>query len=863
MTDLIRDVRHALRSLARSPAFLAVALASMAVGIGANTSIFSLLDQVLLRRLPVERPQDLVLIASEGEHYGNNRGGQALSFPMYEDFRDMLVARQGGDLRPRVSDPIIGRELARPVFTDICARFPLGVGISIDGQSERATAELVSGTFFSMLNVSPAAGRLIDPGDDRAPLSSAVAVLGYDYWQRRFGGSPSVIGKAIRINDTPFTIAGVSARGFFGVDIGYAPDVRLPMMMKQPLTPGWYDLNNRRSRWPNIFARLAPGVSQDDASAAVQGVFQRIIDAEVTQPVFANAAPDTRKAFLHMTSKLLPAAQGRAPLRQQLSQPLWILMAAAAGVLLIACANVAGLLVARTAARRRDIAVRVALGAARWQVVRPILVESLIVGLAGGTLGVVLSLWTTRFLLGFLLPPNSPAVVSATPDPRILAFAFVVSVASALVFGLLPAVTGTRGARANLLRQRTLAGGASFRKALVVAQVALSLLLLVGAGLFIGSLRQLRNIDLGVRTDNVVTFRASPVASGYSAARSAAFYRDVLTRLRARPGVSGAGLAAMGILEGNEWDSSMTIEGVSQATHGNANPYMNAVSPGYFAALGIPLLAGRDFREADMWQASDPPPAGGTGDGYLVAIANEHFARHYFPKASAIGRHIGFGSDPGTPTPIEIVGVVGDAKYTGVRDEVPDQLFVPIFQGRAATAGLVYVRATERPDAMFTAIRDVVRQVDPNIPVFSTRTLDDKADQSLVNDRLIATLSAAFGVIATLLAVVGLYGLMSYMVTQRTREVGIRVALGALSGQVLWLVAREAAKLVGIGLVIGFVAAIGTGRLVESVLYGIPAHDPATIAIAVVLLGAAGIAAGLGPALRASRLDPVRALRDE
>jgi predicted permease len=863
MSDLFREAIWAARRLRRSPVFLLVALLSMTVGIGANTSIFTLLDQVLLRQLPVPHPEELVLVTSNGNHYGDNHGSNELSYPMYEDFRDALVVRPPGGAPPaRASAAVLGRDVTQPVFTGLFARFPAGFGIAIDGQSERAQGELVSGTFFDVLGVRAAAGRLIEASDDQVPDAAAVAVLSYDYWQRRFGGDLGVVGRTIRLNDRPFTIIGVSERGFFGVDLGYAPDVRVPMMMKAASTPGWNALADRRVRWPNVFGRLAPGVTTPQAAAAVATVFDRLLEIEVRQPAFDHASAETRAAFVRMTTALLPAAQGRAPLRTQLTQPLWILMAAAAAVLLIACANVAGLLVARTATRRRELAVRVALGATRWSLMRPLVVESLLLGLAGGACGVLLSTGLTRVLLTYLLPPGSSAVVSPAPDPRVLVFACVVSLASGLLFGTWPAV-GSLRARADLLRDRMrLGGGTVFRRLLVITQVALSVLLLVGAGLFIRSLRDLRDVGLGFETAHVVTFRASPVGNGYSPARSRAFYHELLDQLRARPGIVAAGLANIGVLDGNEWDSAITVEGPAASPRENRNPFCNAVSPGYFAALGIPLRLGRDFRDSDAWHDGDTV-APGSADGYRVAIANERFVAHHFGHTNPLGRHLGFGLDPGTPTPIEIVGVVADAKYTGVRDEIPEQLFFPFFGAQAATAGLIYVRAAERPTALFALIRDVVRQVDPALPVFAMRTLDDKADQSLVNERLIATLSAAFSVTATLLALVGLYGLLAYTVTERTREVGIRVALGARASQVLWLVTREAVGLVGMGLVLGLAGALVLGQFVASLLYLVPPRDPATFAGAASLLGLAGVAAGLGPALRASRLDPVQALRDE
>ena len=863
--NLLRDLRYAWRGLFRSPLFTIVALVSIALGIGANTAIFTLVDEVLLRRLPVKSPDELVLFTGSRNHYGSNSGGNMLSFPMYEDFRDNFVDRGAAAALPRVSLPVSNPAPATPIFSGLFARRALAMNIGVNGQTERVPGEIVSGTFFQMLGVGAAIGRVITPEDDRVRDGSPVAVLSYDYWRNRFGGDPHIVGQTMTINNYVMTIIGVSQAGFDGVDIGYVPSVRVPVMMKAQMTPNWDDMDNRRSRWVNVFGRLRPGVTMAQAKAVLQPYFHGILAQEVLESGFSGTSAYTREQFLKGQMDLLPAAQGRAPLRQQLSQPLWLLLGIVAGVLVIACANVASLLIARAAARQKEIAVRLALGAGRARIVGQLLVESVMLAAIGGLLGLVVASWTTRFLLGFLPTTDTPHVITGSIDNRILIFNFALSLATGLLFGIVPALRSTRPNLAPTLKDQVGAviggaGGVRLRKGLVVAQVTVSVLLLIGAGLFIRSLRNLRLLDLGLKTDNLIAFNVNPALSGYTPARAKQFHKELLERVRALPGVGGIALSNIGLLEGNEWDSSMTAEGYEAKPGENMNPFCNAVSPGYFKTMGIPLVAGRDFDDRDVRnepldpKASDPP--------YRVAVVNESYAKQYFAGRDPVGRHIGFGMNPGTKTPIEIVGVVKDAKYTGVRDDIPRQVFFAFLEAEL-NGSVVYVRALDQPDAAFRAIRQAVRGMDPNIPIFNPRTLDHQIDQSLLNDRLIATLSSAFGILATLLAVIGLYGVMAFTVTRRTREIGVRMALGAMQGDIVWLVMREVLVLVGSGVALGLFAAWGLSRVVSSQLYGMTANDPVTIVGAATILGAVALLAGYIPARRATRVNPVLALRYE
>src|SRR4051812_34943257 len=638
---IVRDLRYAFRGLARSPLFTSVALLSIALGIGTNTAIFTLVDEVLLRRLPVKSPDQLVLFNGARNHYGSNSGGNMLSYPMYEDFRDNFVERDAPAAQatlPRVSLPVAKGAPARTIFSGMFARRPIAMNVGVGGQTERVPGELVSGTYFQVLGVGAALGRVITPEDDKRG-DGPVAVLSYDYWRTRFGAKADIVGQTITVNNNKLTIIGVSQAGFDGVDIGYVPSIRVPVLMKAQMTPNWDDVDNRRSRWVNVFGRLKPGVTLEQAKAALQPYFHAVLEEEVLDAAFSGTTSYTREQFLKGEVDLLPASQGRSPIRQQLSQPLWLLLGIVGGVLLIACANVASLLIARATARQKEIAVRLALGASRGRIVGQLLVESVLLAAVGGVLGLVIASWTTRFLLGFLPVTDTPHVISGSIDTRVLLFNFALSLATGLVFGLVPALRSTKPNLAPTLKDQVGAvvggGGVRLRKGLVVAQVMVSVLLLISAGLFIRSLRNLRLLDLGLKTDNLIAFNVAPTLSGYTPLRTKQFDKQVLDRVSGLPGVTGMAFAQMGLLEGNEWDSSISIEGYEAKPGESMNPYCNAVSPNYFATMGIPLLLGRDFDDRDVrFQAADPKAQ---LPSYKVAIVNQSFATHYFGERSPVG----------------------------------------------------------------------------------------------------------------------------------------------------------------------------------------------------------------------------------
>ncbi len=846
MAHLLADLRYAFRTLRKSPVFTTVAVLSIALGIGANTAIFTLVDQALLRLLPVKNPQELVLVQAKGPWRGSSWGEDKLSFPMYADFRDH-----------------------NDVFTGMFCRFGYAMHVGFGGRTERVNAEIVSGTYFPVLGVNAALGRTMGPEDDKVPGGHSVAVLQYDYWKQRFNGDPSIIGQKILVNDHPMEVIGVAQDGFHGLNLGTIAQIYVPMMMKAQMTPGWDALADRHSRWVVTFGRLRPGVTREQAQASLEPYYHSLLELEVNDPYFARATAASKAKYVTSHIQVLPGSSGRSDLQDQLTRPLWILMAIVGGVLLIACANVANLLLARATSRQREIALRLALGASRGHIISQLLVESCLLAVIGGTAGLLLSTWGAHLLLGFFVDPDQPVTIAASPDLRILAFNFAISLLTGLLFGLVPALQSTRPELAPTLKDQAgnvLGGGqVRLRKALVITQVALSLLLLIGAGLFIRSLNKLMRVDAGFNATNLIKFTVDPSLNGYGPERARQYYRDLQLRLTSTPGVASMSYSGVPILEGDRWGNTMTIEGHTRQEGEDTNVLANNVGPGYFKAMGIPLLAGREFDERDQYTAAHPPREVAVGRPYRVTIANETFTKKYFGEnpANAIGRHVGFGGNPGLPTPIEIIGVVQDSKYTGLRDKTERELYFAELEDTAPGSITAYLRTQGDPDTMFQTVRKTVLQIDPNVPIYGMRTVEMQVRQSLSAERLVASLSSIFGTLATLLAMIGLYGVMAYTVTRRTREIGVRMALGAVSGNIAWLVMREVILLVAIGMALGLPSAWFLSRYVEAQLYGIVPTDPFTIVAAILALAAIAGLAGLIPAVRASRVNPVIALRYE
>ncbi len=833
MTSLIADLRLALRGLRRSPLFSLVAILSLALGIGANTAIFTLIDQILLRKLPVRAPEQLVMLFQQGNHNGSNMGTRMHSYPLYQDLQ----------------------QKAEPLQEVLCRRL-VPASVSVDNQTERVLAEMVSGNYFAMLGVQPAAGRVFSSGeDDQVYGGHPVVVLGYDYWVNRFARDPGVVGRTIRVNNSAMTIVGVSAAGFAGLDPAQAPQIRVPILMKAVMVPDWtwVHMDDRRTRWVQVFGRLKPGYTVESAAAPLQGLFTQVRTYEMTLPAAKDWSPYSREQFMKGVLRVDPAAMGFSGLRNDFSTALIVLMCMVGLVLLIACANVANLLIARAFMRQREIAVRLSLGASRGRLIQQLLVESLVLSFAGAVVGVFLAVVLTRSLLTLIPSGSAPLLISARPDLRILAFTLTLTSVTGIVFGLVPALRASRVDLWETLKATvgSIAGSGGslvLRKGLVTAQVALSFLLLFGAGLFTRSLQNLQTTDTGVALDNLVTFQLSPALSDYDVPRAMHLYQELQERLRTSAGVKSAGFATVPILSGDEWDSSTSVEGHQPKDGEDMQAFMNALSPGYFATMQIPILEGRDFTVADLKENSK------------VAIVNRRFAEHFFKGRSALGKRLGRGTGPKTKLDVEIIGVVADSLYQGPREGVRRQVFVPNWGKNSAA---FYVRTQTGSSAAYNLVRSELKRLDAAMPLYELKTLESQLDETLLTDRLIALLSAGFGLLATLLASIGLYGVMAFAVARRKKELGIRLALGAQPGLVIWLVMKEVLLLLAIGLAVGLPAALGLGRYVSSQLYGIEGHDPWVAGTTMVLLTIVSAAAGLIPAHRASRIDPILALRYE
>ena len=827
------DLRLAVRGLRRSPLFATVAILSLALGIGANTAIFTLIDQILLRKLPVKAPQELVMLYQQGPHMGSNMGSRMHSYPLYQDLQ----------------------KRAEP-FAEVLCRRLVSASIAVDNQTERVEAEMVSGNYFSMLGVPPAAGRVFNSQeDDRVFRGHPVVVLSHGYWVSRFARDPGVIGKKILVNDYPMTIVGVSAEGFAGLDPARSPQIRVPIQMKEIMAPdwGWLHVDDRRARWVQVFARLKPGYTVDSAKGPVQGLFTQIRGYEMTLPAAKEWSPYSREQFMKGKMLVTSAALGYSGLRNDFSTALLVLMSMVGLVLLIACANVANLLIARAFMRQREIAVRLSLGSSRGRLVRQLLVESLVLSCAGGLLGLGVAFVLTRALLALVPSQGQPLLISASPDPRILAFTLALTFLTGIVFGLLPALRASRPDPWTTLKDTvgSIAGGGGslfLRKGLVTAQVALSFLLLFGAGLFVRSLQNLKTAETGVALDNLVTFQLSPSLSGYDNPRAVILYRTLLERLASTPGVKSVALATVPILSGDEWDSSMAVEGHQFKDGEDMQAFMNALSPGYFATMKIPLLEGRDFKASDAREDA------------TVAIVNRSFASHFFPGGRAVGKRLGWGGGPKSKLTIEIIGVANDSLYEGPREGVHRQVFIPNWGKNSA---VFYVRTLTASSTSYNLIRNEVKRLDAGMPVYEMKTVEAQLDETLLTDRLIAMLSAGFGFLATLLASIGLYGVMAFVVARRRKELGIRLALGAQTGSVIWMVMSEVLLLLAIGLAIGIPAAMALGQFVAAQLYGIQPRDPMIAVSTVILLTTVSALAGFIPAHRASRIDPILALRHE
>jgi predicted permease len=831
--QLRQDVRYGFRLVRANPGFTAAAVLSLALGIAANTSIFTLVDQVLLRLLPVDNPRQLVQFRMEGGRFGNQNGDglHTFSYPLYAAFRDRNT-----------------------VFSGLTGQVPGQVGLVSGDRSQVVDSGWVAGNFFQVLGVKPHLGRLLTVEDDRPNDGAPVVVLQYDFWQARYDGRQDVIGSTIRLNGAPFTIVGVAAQDFEGTNPGLLTQLWAPVNARNAVIPDWRQtLENERSAWFYLFARLKPGFTLDQAQAEMRLVHDQQKQHELRGEFFAKF-PDVKDRFLRQQMTLIPASRGMSAIRRNFEQPLIVLQWLVGMVLLIACTNVAGLLLARASARQREIAIRGALGASRAQVVRQLFVESSMLALAGGIAGLFLSIWLTRGLVRFLPYNQDVMSLSTTPDARILLFTTVVTLITAFAFGLLPAFRGS-----NIPASAALKDGAGsvtsnrehvrLRKAFVALQVSASLVLLIGAGLFVRTLDNLRHVNLGFTTDNVVMFAVSP-ATRYESPRKLQLFRTLMESLATVPGVRAVGANTTRLLTGGRWDSGITITPTTTINERVPVSFFNAVTPGYFEALGIPVTMGRDFSWND-W-----------GGSRMLALVNQSLATRYFSGTQAVGQRLGQGR--AVPMDIEIIGVFGDARYHDVRGDIPVQTFVNMdARLEFVNAINVYARIQGDPRAIMPLLRQQVGRVDPDLVISEMRMMDEQVNRRLANERLLSFLSAGFAVLATILAVVGLHGVLAFVVARRTREIGIRVALGAQRRGVVRLVVREMLMMIVLGIVAGTAIAYLAGSYVETQLFGVKASEWSVFAVGVLTLLTAALVASLAPALRASRIDPIRALRHE
>ena len=835
MQTLWQDLRYGARMLLKNPGFTLIAVLTLALGIGANMAIFSLTDQVLLRYLPVERPEELVVLRSPGPKTGKvwSDGDDAASFtyPVYKALRDRNNA-----------------------FSGLLARFAIPLSVAGSGQTERADGELVSGNYFDVLGVRPALGRVFNQEDDRTPGAHPVVVLSHAYWTRRFGADPAILNKTLTMNGALMTVIGVSRDGFRGVQVGQTPDVFIPMMMKAQMTPNWNGLDDHKDYWLAIMGRLKPGMSRAQTEEAVRASYRLILEEEL--PLMTGFRAETRQRFLDMRILLDDGAKGRQILQRDAQKPFLVLAGMVGLVLLIACANVANLLLARGAARQREIAVRMALGAGRWRLMRQFLVESLLLSLMGGVVGLIVAAWTVSGLVAAIPPSIGVLGLSAELNPRLLGFALALSALTGLLFGVAPAARATRLNLEAVLREQgsSVSGGLSsvrFRKALVVSQIVLTTALLVGAGLFARSLNNLNRLDLGVRADHVIAFSIAPELNGYSPQRTIAFFDDLRQGIASLPGVRSVSAAEIPILTDSNQGSNVTIEGYQAQENEDMEVRHNRVGPDYFATMSIPLLSGREFAIGDG--AGSPK----------VAIINEAMARRYFANRNPIGSHFAFGAGNLIRPDIEIVGVVRDSKHATVREEKRPFAYLPYAQETDLGGITFYARTDQDVASIAPSLRREVERRDNNLPIYNLKTLRQQADESLFADRFLTTLSICFGSLAAALAAIGLYGVMAYTVTRRIREIGIRIALGATQGRVAWLIMREVALLAGAGLLAGAPLAFALGRAAESLLFGVKAGDPLVFVAAGLLLAFVALLGGYLPARRAAKVDPMVALRRE
>jgi predicted permease len=821
----------AFRTLFKTPFVTIVAIVSLALGIGANTAIFSLFDQLLRRPLPVHDPNGLVNLSAPPPKPGSTSCNQAgscevvFSYPMFRDL-----------------------ERVQTVFTGLAANRIFGANLVAGGQTLTGDGMLVSGSYFPALGLQAAIGRLLGPDDDR--VEAHVAVLSYAFWQTRFAGN---LDEKLVVNGQPMTIVGVAPRGFDGTTVASKPQVFVPITMRSLMQPGVPGFNDRRSYWVYLFARLKPGTTIEQAHAALGPAYTAII-TEVEAPLQKGMSEQTLARFKTKPIGIEPGSRGQSDIGEEATAPLTLLLGVTLVVLLIACANIANLLLARSAARAGEMAVRLSLGASRWQLIAQLLTESCVIAIFGGAAGLIVARWTLNVMVS-MLPAEAVAIIQVQLAWPVVLFAAAVTLGTGFLFGLFPALHSTRPDLISSLKGQAgqpsgARAAARFRTSLATAQIALSMTLLVSAGLFTKSLLNINRVDLGLNADHVVTFGVSPQLNGYPPERTRQLIAQIGEELSALPGATHVTASLVPLLAGSNWGSSVSVEGFEAGPDTDTNSRFNEVAPLYFSTLGIPLLAGREFTQADALGAPK------------VAIVNEAFAKKFNLGANPIGKMMVAGQGSSN-LDVQIVGFAKNAKYSDVKDEVPPLFFRPLAQDERIGSVSFYVRTGLDPNAFVANIPKTIARVDANLPVENLRTLPQQVRENVFVDRFIGVLSAAFAGLATILAAIGLYGVLAYTVVQRTREIGLRMALGAAPSRVRGMILTQVGKMTLVGGIIGLTAAWGLGRLAQSLLYKMDGADPTVLVSSAGALALVALGAGYIPALRASRVEPMRALRYE
>lgn len=839
-SNLYNDLRYALRQLRKAPVFAATAILTLALGIGANTAIFSLLDQALLRSLPVRDPQQLVILEGTGKawsgHFSNWGGDDEayFSYPMYRDLRDRNQA-----------------------FDGLIATSSADVNLTHAGASEMVNTEIVSGNYFSVLGVQPALGRLFTQAEDMQPEGNPVAVLSFDFWKSRLGSDPRLVGETVSINGHPFQIIGVSAPAFRSAVWGERPGIFVPMsMIAQVVDRRPERLSNHRDKWLNIVGRLKPGESRAQAQVVMQPLWHAL-RAEELKALGTRTKRFTDDFLTNSRMLVLPGARGFSYSRGKYETPLLAVMAMAALVLLIAAVNVASLLLVRSANRVREFSIRFAMGARSQRIMQQLLLEGLLIGIGGGGAGILLATFAIRALVHRLGSADGSVVFQAGIDSRLLVFNFAIALVVSVLFSLAPALQLRRPNLSAMLGQRSgtgASGSLSFRRVVVCLQIGLSVVLLVGAGLFIRTMQNLRAVDVGFNTSHLVGFDISPVLAGYSPTAMAAAPQQIIDRLKTLPGVQSVAATSDPELQGNDHGGNVTVDGHASAPDDSYDDDVekSAVSEDYFSTLRLPLLMGRYFNEGDV-----------TGHA-KVAIVNEAFARRFCRSVQdCLGRNMADGGGDKVKLDTQIVGIVRNAKHTGLRDAPLPTRYLPLKQGEPAPELFFYLRTYNDPRQALSMVRQTMQQFDGKLAIEHLGTMDAQIEEDLSNDRLILLLAVAFGLLAALLAGVGLYGVLAYSTAQRTREIGIRIALGSSRLTISQIILGDVLGLAGIGIAVAVPVAYGLSHLVQSQLFGVSPADPVSLLTAVVLVAVVALFAALIPASRAANVNPTEALRNE